>query len=944
MRTAGGGVAIVENQRIGIIIPAYDAERTLPGVLRRLPDELPIESIWIVDDGSRDATARVAAAAAARDPRVEPLGLPQNSGYGAAVQRGLQAARRAGVEIAVCLHADGQYAPERLPALIEALRRRRLDLLQGSRIAGGGALGGGMPLYKYLANRALTTLENRVYRLQLSDYHSGYLIYGARALQQLPFDRLSTSFDFDLEVIASARSLGLRIGEEPIPTHYGGEVSHLQPIPYGLRALRVMFRYLRGRYRALATTRAAAMLLSLLVIATACAPRFPWSHPGAGGQPITPVAATVKTLNRGYDRTRSRALVRRIRRPTRAALDYAAYHANVLLESQRDPIAPLREAPDPGSLFGEALVSGSVVTSLAQSPLTPPERARPLAFAPLVDYLAQWKSDEAAGLERARAELSEESWGKRRRPGVYFQRPTTLWIHRPRDGQPQLWVEIEFCRWARLFERMPDGDGDGYAEIYARLRPGVIGRAALRRIREDYAARVLSRSEVTRWANELASTWYPSYFTDVLQLPPGSSWPRADTEAPVREELAQLSVEPTVIVRGKPQGQVIYNVFVVDGLAAAASRPSSRPSRAALIAALRKSPVSARPKQVAAALQGELQKNGGSYETWLARVRPLRRALRRALRRRPAKLQALIGLDGFLFYRKSLTYILGGDLQKQPAGKNPLPAIVGFKRYLSRLGVDFLLVPVPAKAEVFVDKLDRGGKSLGTELPVVNPHGRKFLAELAEAGVEIIDLLPAYLAGRRATKKNQPPLYQPQDTHWTDRGLQLAADRIARRIARYSWYARLEQDAVEYRSKRVTFKRFGDLHSRLAAREKPRYEPQMLVGHQVIAPDGTPYEDDPHSPIVVLGDSFTGVFERTYCQHAGISAHIARRIRYPVDLVMSYGGGPNVRGKLLSRGEADLKRKRLVIWIFAARDLYDYWEDWKPLDHAAADHDGNDRH
>jgi alginate O-acetyltransferase complex protein AlgJ len=81
----------------------------------------------------------------------------------------------------------------------------------------------------------------------------------------------------------------------------------------------------------------------------------------------------------------------------------------------------------------------------------------------------------------------------------------------------------------------------------------------------------------------------------------------------------------------------------------------------------------------------------------------------------------------------------------------------------------------------------------------------------------------------------------------------------------------------------------------------------------------------------VLGDSFTGVFERTDCGSAGVSAHLARELRYPVDLVMSYGGGPNVRNTLLTRGEAALRRMRLVVWIFAARDLYNYWDDWEPL-------------
>ena len=106
--------------------------------------------------------------------------------------------------------------------------------------------------------------------------------------------------------------------------------------------------------------------------------------------------------------------------------------------------------------------------------------------------------------------------------------------------------------------------------------------------------------------------------------------------------------------------------------------------------------------------------------------------------------------------------------------------------------------------------------------------------------------------------------------------------------------------------------------------EQARYAPETLVGHQVVATDGTLYEDDPDSPVVLLGDSFTGVYELMDCEHAGVSAHLAKELGTPIDLVMSYGGGPNVRAKLLRRGEAALGTKKVVIWMMTARDLYDF--------------------
>ena len=236
--------------RLCIVIPAYNAARSLPDVLRRIHAAAPrdLHHIVIVDDGSRDDTASVARALAAKSPGVSVLVRARNGGYGAAMKDGLAQARVEGADHAASVHADGQYSPEMLAELLGALDARALDLLQGSRIAGGGALAGGMPRYKYAGNWLLNKLERRVFALPLSDFHSGYLVYGPRALARIPFARLSDSFDFDMEVIAAARAQGLAVGEAPIPTHYGDEISYLNPLSYGLRVLRVMWRFRRGVY------------------------------------------------------------------------------------------------------------------------------------------------------------------------------------------------------------------------------------------------------------------------------------------------------------------------------------------------------------------------------------------------------------------------------------------------------------------------------------------------------------------------------------------------------------------------------------------------------------------------------------------------------------------------------------------------------------------------
>ena len=193
----------------------------------------------------------------------------------------------------------------------------------------------------------------------------------------------------------------------------------------------------------------------------------------------------------------------------------------------------------------------------------------------------------------------------------------------------------------------------------------------------------------------------------------------------------------------------------------------------------------------------------------------------------------------------------------------------------------------------------------------------------------MVDLWPLFLARRRGRR----PAHLPAPGHPLDQRRPRAGGRRGGRadqalpLVRRAGQARTRS----YSTLEVPFTRYGDLHSRLREAEKKRFKPEALTGLRVLNADGAPYEDDAGSPIVLLGDSFTGVYQLTDCEHAGVSAHLARALGYPVDLVMSYGGGPNVRHKLMRRGTEELKTKRLVVWMMTARDLYNYWEDWEPL-------------
>lgn len=236
---------------ISLVIPAYNAAAHIASVIDRIPRTAwrRLRTLWIIDDGSTDETAAVVESLAKRHEGIHPLHFSRNRGYGATVGTGLRLCKNDGCNFAACLHADGQYPPEAVPEFVDAMISQRISLMQGSRIASGTALSGGMPLYKYVSGRLLTALENRCFGLRMTDYHSGFLVYDRACLQALPLHRMSRSFDFDLEAIASARSLGFPVGELPIPTRYADEVSYLKPLRYGFRVLWVLVKYTMGYYK-----------------------------------------------------------------------------------------------------------------------------------------------------------------------------------------------------------------------------------------------------------------------------------------------------------------------------------------------------------------------------------------------------------------------------------------------------------------------------------------------------------------------------------------------------------------------------------------------------------------------------------------------------------------------------------------------------------------------
>lgn len=234
-------------------MPAYNAGATIAGVFARIPEEARrrITRYVVVNDGSSDNTSGEVRKLQADWPSLVLLEHEQNKGYGGAEKTLLNYALAEGAEAAILLHSDGQYSPEKIPEILELLDNDAADIIQGSRMAGQGNALGTMPFYKFLANKSLTAIENWAFGLGLAEYHSGYMIYNRTAMESIPFNKLSGSFDFDLEMLVMARVKNLRVRELPIPTIYAGEKSHLNPITYGLDVLGVVWNYKRGKYDSL---------------------------------------------------------------------------------------------------------------------------------------------------------------------------------------------------------------------------------------------------------------------------------------------------------------------------------------------------------------------------------------------------------------------------------------------------------------------------------------------------------------------------------------------------------------------------------------------------------------------------------------------------------------------------------------------------------------------
>lgn len=230
--------------KIIVTMPAYNAAKTLIKTF----DDIPagsISEIILVDDCSQDDTVAIGSSL-----NIKVIRHPHNVGYGGNQKTCYMEALRDGADITIMLHPDYQYDPKKIPEIIAPIIAGQADIVLGSRLLGGGALRGGMPLYKFVANRFLTTCQNLVLGQHLSEFHTGYRAYSRRFLETVPFLRNSNNFVFDAEILCQAVYFNFKIAEIPVETRYFGEASSInfwRSVDYGFSVLYTLFRYLLAK-------------------------------------------------------------------------------------------------------------------------------------------------------------------------------------------------------------------------------------------------------------------------------------------------------------------------------------------------------------------------------------------------------------------------------------------------------------------------------------------------------------------------------------------------------------------------------------------------------------------------------------------------------------------------------------------------------------------------
>ena len=231
---------MIDGKRIAVIMPAYNAEKTLRQTYDKIPRDI-VDEIILTDDASQDQTVQVA-----QDLGIKTFVHLKNMGYGANQKTCYQEALNSGCDIVIMLHPDYQYTPKLIAPMAHMIAQGVFDVVIGSRILGNQAITGGMPVYKYISNRFLTLVENAIINQKLSEYHTGYRAFSKEVLRSIPLLENSDDFVFDNEMLLQVFYFGFKVGEVSCPALYfddASSISFRRSVTYGIGVLKTALKY-----------------------------------------------------------------------------------------------------------------------------------------------------------------------------------------------------------------------------------------------------------------------------------------------------------------------------------------------------------------------------------------------------------------------------------------------------------------------------------------------------------------------------------------------------------------------------------------------------------------------------------------------------------------------------------------------------------------------------
>ncbi len=669
-----------------------------------------------------------------------------------------------------------------------------------------------------------------------------------------------------------------------------------------------MTRNFLRRNGALAGVVFASFSLALLACASGDTPK-PATEVTAETQSSRPtvlpaVAAPVSVLSMrlsdavGDD---ARKEVRVVDKPTLAALDFAAYYDNPIRLAGKDEKpenykglmanAKLAEYPFPMlDLLSEsepAVVSGH----------------QPLAWEPFSKILYAQTGDDS--LAKVLSAVEAVKWGE---PDVFraFQTVGRFWGIPMSDGTVEWWAEILPAIWT------------GRTVFFAKLK--FVSRGETAEVLNHYITAEMNLDDAMNWARTLSSYWYPTLNTDLEPHTPGARWALTN-DSPAVEA-------PFAVMRGNPMGSPIWVAFEVPAFVLSEEQLRAQAIADSLAAAGEVVPVnrvldttSDVRLQTLASLEGSCPAN--------AETAKFRSALEKTLAKLPKEQNAWATAgaspaETFLWFRRNANYLLADKITGQDSLHNPLPRLLELKHYLDSIGVQLLVVPVPVKEEIYAERLVAGTPA---DL-CVNPAGREFTREMLAAGLDVLDIYPALMAAKAG---DEPPhfSYQRYDTHWSLPGMLAAMEQLAARVTQYSWYGDAGAKPGSLNMQETTTLREGDLVAHLPDAEKAKYPADTLPAMKIFK-GAEPYKGGKNAPILLMGDSFTGVFESVDQKSGGPGSLLAYATGLDVQVLTSWGGGPGVYHRMMKM-KKDMQSKRLVIYMMTARDFWQSPMEWDAL-------------